>query len=443
LTIHRYCIHGHQHPALQKNAAIWKRASGCTYYDVNDEEYLDGISGLYNVSIGHGRKEMAQVAYDQLNTLDFVKNMVGTSHIKVVQCAKKLVSIAQQSFPDMESAYFCCGGSEANEAAIHLALRYWEQKNMKSKRKIIAFNDCYHGSSFISASVNPQVTSYGWDRFTGKSGSRNDVFLNIDFPSSGTMEFHSIKEGESMGQAAARQLEQTILDAGEDTVAAFLFEPIQGDAGCTIPHNDFWPLAKKICDKYQVLMISDEVLMFGKTGRWWSLSHFNVSPDIITVSKGISSAYAPLGAAIISKEIKRVCIEEPSEENFWMHDYTNSGHPLCCAIGLKNLEIMEDEGLMERSSRLGPLWLAQLMDAVSNFDIVQEVRGIGFIFAVQFKEKIGQDIEDMLLHEEKIVTNHSGNNLSISYAPSLIMSDEEWTRIVDATARTIQKYMNK
>jgi adenosylmethionine-8-amino-7-oxononanoate aminotransferase len=287
--------------------------------------------------------------------------------------------------------------------------------------------------------LNPNITTYGWDRFTGKPGSGSDIFRQIDFPSSGTMDFHSIKEGESMGQAAARQLEETIIDAGADTVAAFIFEPIQGDGGATIPHNDFFPLARKICDKYGVLMISDEVLMFSKTGRWFSLAHWGIQPDFIVVSKGLSSNYAPLGAVVITKEIRKVCIDDPSENDPWFHDYTNSGHPLCCAIGLKNLEIIDEEGLIERSNRLGPKWLGQLMDAVANKESVQEVRGVGFIFSVQFHKEVGEDIAKALLKDEKIVANSSGNKLCINFSPSLIMSEEEWTRIVEATARVIDK----
>jgi adenosylmethionine-8-amino-7-oxononanoate aminotransferase len=183
-----------------------------------------------------------------------------------------------------------------------MALKYWDNKGMPNKKKILSFDKAYHGSTFIAASADTMYQDYGWDRLALKP----NMFPKVPFPSGLYFDAKNVKSGETVGQAAARIFEETVQSEGPENIAAFLFEPIQGDAGINIPHDDYFAKVRDLCTQHKILMIADEVMTFGKTGKWFAMQHWNVHPDIITVAKGISNGYLPLGVVILTEDIHQV-----------------------------------------------------------------------------------------------------------------------------------------
>jgi len=432
-------IHGAFDLKEQQDAIIWQSGSGSMLMDVKGEEYIDALGGLFNNHIGHGRREMAQAVFDQMCQLEFMASVTGYSNVRAIELSEKIIQIAQQKsgFKNMCSVFFCSGGSEANEAAFHLTLRYWEMKGLKNKTKMISFNNCYHGSSFVCASANPNIKSNGWERLTG---SRSDNFVQVHFPNGNYFPRELIEKDETVGQAAARFLEETIVKSGgKDKVASFLFEPVQGDGGAVIPHDDFFPLARQICDKYDILMIADEVMTgFGKTGKWFAMEYWpTCQPDILTFAKGVSSGYLPVGGFMISNDVRQVCFEQAEEK--WFHDYTYSAHPCCMVAALKNLEILERENLVSVCADKGLKFLTLLSDKLSGLPIVKDVRGAGLLLGIELIDTIASDIEKRMLKEEHIVVHAASNEHVVTLSPSFVTTEEQFQRIADGLYNVLSK----
>jgi adenosylmethionine-8-amino-7-oxononanoate aminotransferase len=249
-----------------------------------------------------------------------------------------------------------------------------------------------------------------------------------------------IKPGETIGQAAARALEEAIVREGPDTVGGFIAEPVQGAGGVIVPPDDYFPLVREICDKHDVLLIADEVITgFGRTGEWFALGRWGVQPDIMSFAKGITSGYLPLGGIQVSDEIHDVILNAPPTER-WMHAYTYSGHPTCCAVALKNLEILELDGLVERAGRMGRRLLDGLK-TLMEFPQVGDVRGLGLMGAVEFADRetkapagIGLKVQQACL-ERGLFIRALGDILEI--APPLVISEAEVDQMVDILAQAI------
>lgn len=253
-------------------------------------------------------------------------------------------------------------------------------------------------------------------------------------------------EGETIGQAAARLLEEAIQKEGPDTVAAFIAEPVQGAGGVIVPPDDYFPNIREVCNKYEILFIADEVITgFGRTGKWFALSHWNVEPDILVFAKGITSGYLPLGGIMISDDIREVMDNVPVEDR-WMHAYTYSGHPTCCAVALKNLEIIENEGLVERAAE-GGRRLLEGFQTLYALKAVGDVRGLGMMAAVELvsdretrepfdaAEKVGDRVRGEML-KQGLFTRTRGE--IITFAPPLVTTDEQIERIIEITGRAIE-----
>jgi len=430
-------LHGMSRPKDQCDEVIWQSGQGSLLKDVNGQEYVDGIGGLFCNHIGHGRKEMAQAAYDQMSQLEFMATLAGYSNPNSIRLTEKIVKIARKAFPEMSSVFLTSGGSEANEAAYHFVLRYFSNKGMKDKTRMVSFCNSYHGSTMLPMSANTTISSYGVERVTG---GKSDNFVHIDFPNPNFFPMSDVKHEESLGQAAARKLEEAIVkNGGEQKIACFLFEPIQGDGGAVIPHDDFYPLARQICDKYNILMIADEVMTgFGKTGKWFAMEHWGVHPDIITFAKGVSSGYLPVGGVILSNKVKGGVFEESSDEPF-KHDYTYASHATCCAVALKNLEIMEEENLVSVCAEKGYKFLSMLMDRLLELPIVKDVRGAGLLIGIELKEKCAKDVESKMLKEEHVVVHAAMNEKVIDLAPSFVTTQEQFERIADGLYNVLSK----
>lgn len=376
-TDREHLIHPLHHPVDNANTLIYVRGRGITIEDIDGREYIDGLSGLWNVNVGHGRAELAEVAAAQMKELAYCSGFVGSSNIPSIQLADRLLDLTDHT---MQAVFLTSGGAEANESAFKTARFYWKARGKPEKVKIIARDQAYHGLTLQTMSATGMGRGY-WKMFE----PRVPGFVHIQtcYP----YRYEGARSGETVGEAAARELEETILREGADTVAAFVGEPIHGAGGVFYPTDDYWPRVREICTRHDVLLIDDEIITgFCRTGRWFGLSHWNVTSDILSFAKGVTSGYLPLGGIMVTGAIKAV-MDSVKPDDRWMHAYTNSGHPTCCAVALKNIEIMERERLWENAANMGARLHAGLRETFGDHPNTGDIRGgKGLLAAVEFVE---------------------------------------------------------
>ena len=372
-----HLIHPLHHPVDNENTVVYVRGRGVTVSDSDGHEYLDGLSGLWNVNVGHGRHELADAAAAQMKELAYFSGFVGSSNIPSITLANRLLELTDRA---MQAVFLTSGGAEANESAFKTARFYWKARGRADKVKIIARDQGYHGLTLQTMSATGMGPGY-WKMFE----PRVPGFIHIQtcYP----YRYQGARPGESVGQAAARELEEAILREGPDTVAAFVGEPIHGAGGVFYPTDDYWPCVREVCTRHDVLLIDDEIITgFCRTGRWFGLSHWNVTPDILSFAKGVTSGYLPLGGIMVTSAIKEV-MDTVSPNDRWMHAYTNSGHPTCCAVALTNIDIMQRERLCENAAKMGERLQADLTAAFGDQPHAGDIRsGKGLLAAVEFVE---------------------------------------------------------
>lgn len=435
----QHLIHPLHHPVDHQEPVIYVRGRGAVVEDVCGRQYLDGLSGLWNVNVGHGRAELAEAAAAQITELAYFSGYAGSSNIPAITLAERLVGLSSEN---LQAVFFTSGGAEANESALKTARFYWKAHGQPGKVKVIARHQGYHGVTLQAMSATHMGTY--WKMFE----PRVPGFVHIQtcYP----YRFQGARAGESTGQAAARELEETILREGPETIAAFIAEPIHGAGGVIYPDDDYWPRVREICTRHNVLLIADEVITgFARTGKWFGLSHWNVSPDIVSFAKGVTSGYLPLGGIIVSKAVK-TAMDSVRPEDRWMHAYTYSAHPTCCAVALKNLEILEREELCENARVMGQRLYAGLQSAFGGHPHAGEVRGgKGLLAAVEFVEdratkknfagdqKVGPRLQGELM-KRGIVTRalraagpHPAMGDAVLFAPPLVITAPEVDRLVD------------
>ena len=358
-------IHPLHSRADQEAPVVFVEGSGAVLRDAEGREYIDGLSSLWNVNLGHGRTELAEAAAGQMRRLAYASAYSGYTNEPATQLADRLI---QLSYPNMSAVYFTTGGAESNETAFKLARYYWRREGKPSKTKIISRIHGCHGLTLAAMSAT------GIPAFHKMFQPLVPGFVHI-VPS------YSYRYPGSMAEA----LEEAIVREGPETVAGFIAEPVIGAGGVIPPTPDYFPKIRKICDKYSVLFIADEVITgFGRTGKWFALGHWGVEPDLVSFAKGVTSAYLPLGGVIVSSQIHGVIHEAPPTERF-MHAATYSGHPTCCAVALKTLEIYERENLISRTTPLGKRLLDGLQP-LRDLPVVGDVRGFGLMCGVELVE---------------------------------------------------------
>jgi len=437
-----HLIHPLHHGSEAAEPLVVVEGHGAMIKDIHGNEYIDGLSGLWNVSVGHGREELARAAHDQMKKLAYFSNYVGSSNIPAVELATKLIGL---TYPNLSGVYFTCGGAEANESAFKTARFYWKAKGKPNKTKVIARQNAYHGVTLQTMSATGMAPY--WKMFE----PRVPGYLHIQAPY--PYRFEGAKPGESVGHAAARELEEAIVREGADTVAAFIAEPIIGGGGVLVPPDDYFPKIRELCTKHEVLFIGDEVITgFCRTGQWFALTHWGVQPDIQSFAKAVTSGYAPLGGIVVSREIHDMMNSVPPADR-WMHAYTYSGHPTCCAVGLKNVGIMEREKLAERSATLGTRLHKALHSAFDSHPNVGDIRsGKGLLAAVEFVEdkatkkpfdadkKIGARILQEM-SKRGVITRARQEHLFFS--PPLVITEAELDRMVSVTQEAVKAVTGK
>jgi adenosylmethionine-8-amino-7-oxononanoate aminotransferase len=439
-TDQAHLMHPLHHPSAYPATRVWVKGQGARITDATGREYLDGLAGLWNVNIGHGRRELGEAALKQMSTLAFHSAYAGGTNEPAIHLAERLSTIA---YPSINTFFFTSGGAESSESSFKTARFYWKAKGKPDKIKVISRHRAYHGLTLAAMSAT------GLPAFWPMFEPRTPGFSHIDAPD--PYRFAHTDTSVSLGVAAANKLEEAILREGPDTVAAFIAEPVQGAGGVIVPPADYFPRIREICDQYDVLLIADEVITgFGRTGTWFGLQHYGVEPDIMQFAKGITSGYIPLGGIGVSDKLKAV-INGVGPGQRWMHAFTYSGHPTCCAVALANLDIMERESLVERAAEGGRHLLAKLR-TLESLDCVGHVRGLGLMAAVEvvadratkayFPAALGlsQKLMDGML-ERGLYTRAVMDCVCI--APPLMTSDADLDRIVDIVGETIRDVVGK
>jgi len=457
-------MHGFGHPLMQKGPrqlVVFESGDGAVLKDVEGKEYLDAMAGITVAHLGHGRTDLARVAFEQMSKLEVSSNQRNLTNVNAIMVCERVAELASQVFPEKMTGarvYLTAGGAEGIEAAYHLALRYWNKSGPlgtsigggSKKQKVISFRNCYHGSTFIAASMKPEISDYGWKRWMEgqpkevSEHSAHRMFVNIDPPHELFLDKSRIKPGENVGQAAARQLEEAILGEGPETVAAFVFEPVQGDGGAVDMHREFFPLAEQICKKHGVLMIADEIMAFAKTGHWFGMELYGVCPDIMVISKGLTSGYLPMGAVIYTNDLWRTAFGKTSTKlmlsDVWQHDYTWSGHPVCAAVALRALDLIEREGLIAKCAERGRVFFDVLKRKLDGLHVVQQVRGTGVMLGVDLISDIATDVEQKVLLEYGVVLRASTNKHCLLLTPPYVMTDEQFERVAESLRKVLSSW---
>ena len=344
-------------------------ADGVWIWDGKGSKILDGMSGLWCVNVGYGRKELAETAYRQMLDLPYYNTFFKTTTVPTTELAAKISSVMPERFKHI---FFTNSGSESNDTIVRFVRHYWKLKGKPYRQHFIARTRGYHGSTMVAANLG------GFQGMHEQVGTEFPGFHHVQQPY--WYDFGGDKTSEEFGLEAAADLERKILEVGPENVAAFIGEPIQGAAGVLIPPSTYWPEVQKICRKYGILIISDEVICgFGRTGNWWGFQSFGFEPDIVPMAKGLSSGYLPIGAVAFADHLIKDFFELGGE---FYHGMTYAGHPVAAAVALRNIEIIEQEGLVERARELGP-YFAEALASLRDHPIVGETRSLGLIGALE------------------------------------------------------------
>ncbi|RZW01643.1 MAG: aspartate aminotransferase family protein [Rhodobacteraceae bacterium] len=434
----------HMHPftantALgKKGVRVIARAEGVWLTDSEGERILDGMAGLWCVNVGYGRKELADVAARQMQELPFYNTFFQTTHIPAIQLAAKLAEIAPG---DLNHVFFANGGSEANDTNLRMVRHYWSAQGKPEKNAVISRKNSYHGSTLGGASLGGMVPMH-------QQGSLPIPDIHHINQPNWWLEGGDMTPAE-FGLQRARELEEKILELGEDRVAAFIAEPIQGAGGVIVPPETYWPEIKRILEKYDILFICDEVICgFGRTGAWFGHQMFDVKPDIITVAKGMSSGYVPIGGSVVSDKVAEVI--GSGEFN---HGYTYSGHPVACAVALENIRIIEDENIIGHVRDVAAPHLKDKWEALVDHPLVGEASIAGMMASIALtphKESRARFASDPgtvgyicreFCFANNLVMRHVDDRMIIS--PPLIVTPDEIDILMQRVSRSLDQTHRK
>ena len=430
----------HMHPfttgdeIAAKGARVITGADGVMLRDSDGNQILDAMAGLWCVNIGYGRHELAEVAARQMRELPYYNTFFMTTHVPAIALSQRLAELAPEG---MNHVFFAGSGSEANDTNIRMVRTYWDMKGKPSKKVIISRHNAYHGSSVGSGSLG------GMSGMHAQGGMPIPDIHHIGQPNwwaeGGDM------TPEDFGLMRAQELEQAINEMGEDRVAAFIAEPVQGAGGVIVPPSTYWPEIQRICDKYEILLIADEVICgFGRTGEWFGSTTMGIRPDIMTIAKGLSSGYQPIGGSIVSDEIATVI--NSGEFN---HGYTYSSHPVASAVALENLRILDEEGIISKVRETTAPYLKYKLEALLDHPLVGEANIVGMMGSIvltphkesraAFKSDVGTVgyICRERCFANNLVMRHVGDRMIIS--PPLVITEGEIDTLIERAVKSLDE----
>ena len=348
----------------KKGARVITGAEGVFITDTEGNQLLDGMAGLWCVNIGYGRKELADVAARQMAELPYYNTFFQTTHIPVIELSERLARIAPG---DLNHVFYGSSGSEANDTNIRIVRQYWALKDKPNKKIIISRRNAYHGSTMGGGSLG------GMTAMHSQGGLPIPDIHHIEHPD--WWSFGGDMTPEDFGKATAQKLEAAIHFYGEDRIAAFIAEPVQGAGGVIVPPSTYWPEIQRICDAHEILLIADEVICgFGRTGNWFGSQTLDIRPDIMTIAKGMSSGYQPIAGSIISDEVADVLGRDE-----FNHGYTYASHPVAAAVANENVRILEEEGIVDKVRDTTAPYLKEKWEQLVDHPLVGEAKVIGLM----------------------------------------------------------------
>lgn len=428
---------------LAEGPKIMETGKGIRVKDATGKEVIDGLAGLWCVNVGYGRPELAEVMKLAAENLSYFHSFSGMSNPPEILLAEKLSAMAPG---DLSRVFYGCSGSDANDTLMKVVWHYNYLKGRPEKKKIIARWSSYHGTSISTASLTGLPTFH--------------APYNLPLPEvRHTLMPHYYRNalpGESEADFVARMakaLEDMILEEGPETVGAFIAEPITGAGGVVAPPKGYFEAIQKILSKYDILMIADEVICgYGRLGKNFGSEIFNIKPDMMASAKGLTSGYFPMSAAFITEEIWEVLRQGSEKTGNFSHGYTYSGHPVGCAVALKNLEIVEEEGLVENARVMGDYLHDQLEAAFKGNRHVGQVRGKGLLAGIQLmadagdkkffdpKRKIPMRIQQTA-YKNGLICRNLPSVTSIALSPPLIVTKGDIDEIVGLLKKSFDEVL--
>ncbi|MCF6780428.1 aspartate aminotransferase family protein [Stutzerimonas stutzeri] len=421
-----------------KGTRVITKASGVYLWDSEGHKILDAMAGLWCVNIGYGREELVEAATRQMRELPYYNLFFETSHPPAIALAKAIADVAPAG---MNHVFFTGSGSEANDTVLRMVRHYWAIKGKPAKKVVIGRWNGYHGSTVAGASLG------GMKAMHGQGDGPIPGIEHIDQP-------YWYGEGgeldpEEFGVRVAQQLEQKILEVGEDRVAAFIAEPIQGAGGVIIPPASYWPRIREILARYEILFVADEVICgFGRTGEWFGSDYYGNAPDLMPIAKGMTSGYIPMGGVVVRDEV----VQTLNEGGEFYHGFTYSGHPVAAAVALENIRILREEKIVERVKAETAPYLQSRWQELAEHPLVGETRGVGMLGALELvknkktRERFDKSGVGMLCRQHcfqnGLVMRAVGDTMIIS--PPLVINKEEIDELIvkarrclDATAAEV------
>jgi putrescine aminotransferase len=369
-----------------KGARVMVRGDGIYLWDSEGKQIIDGMSGLWCVNVGYGRTSISEAVYRQMETLPFYNSFFNTTNVPAVQLAALLVEISP---PQFQHVFFTGSGSEGNDTILRMVRRYWDLMGFKDRHTIISRHNAYHGSTVAGASLG------GMSGMHAQGGLPIPGILHIGQPN--YFESGRGMTEDQFGIEAAGWLEAKILEVGAEKVAAFIGEPVQGAGGVIIPPASYWPEIQRICDKYDILLVADEVICgFGRLGTWFGSELMQIKPDLMTFAKGVTSGYVPLGGVLVGDRVADLLIAKGGDFN---HGFTYSGHPVACAAALENIRIIIDERLVETVAQDTGPYLKAKFAALADHPLVGYADSCGFVAGLNLVRKKAATIHDCELFD--------------------------------------------
>ncbi|MDR5653633.1 aspartate aminotransferase family protein [Ruixingdingia sedimenti] len=431
----------HLHPftdtaaLARKGARVITQGEGVWLTDSEGHRILDGMAGLWCVNLGYGREELAETAARQMRELCYYNTFFQTTHVPAIALAAKIAELAPG---DLNHVFYAGSGSEANDTNIRLVRHYWAARGKPDKTVIIGRRNGYHGSTMGGASLG------GMSAMHRQGGLPIPGIAHIGQPDWWS-EGGEMTPGD-FGLMRARELEAKILELGEDRVAAFIAEPVQGAGGVIVAPETYWPEVQRICDKYEILLIADEVITgFGRTGNWFGSQTMGIRPHIMTIAKGLSSGYVPIGGSIVCDEVAATV----AAAGEFAHGYTYSGHPVAAAVALENLRILQEDGVIDHVRDVAHPYLAERWQALADHPLVGEAKLVGLMGSIALtpdkakRARFASEAGTVGLRARErcfandLVMRHVGDRMII--APPLVIRPEEIDVLIDRARKSLDE----
>ncbi|GIK35989.1 MAG: aspartate aminotransferase family protein [Gammaproteobacteria bacterium] len=417
----------------ERGTRVISRGEGVYIYDSEGRQILDGMSGLWCVSLGYGRRELIDAARRQLETLPYYNSFFQCTHPPAIELAALLAEVAP---PGFSRVFYTNSGSEANDTVIRMLRHYWDLQGQPARKIIISRRNAYHGSTIGGMSLGgmPAQQAQGDLPIPG--------IVHIGQPY--CFELGAGLHPDEFGLRAAGELEQQILALGPERVAAFIGEPVQGAGGVIIPPDSYWPEIQRICDQYGILLVADEVITgFGRLGEWFAAQYYDIEPDLIIFAKAVNGGYLPLGGVLVGDRVGDALVAGGGE---FFHGFTQSGNPVACAVAIAALQVMQAEGIVERvRERIAPYFAARWQTLAAH-PLVGEARSVGLLGALELvadqasrrrfpaELRIGETCRDTSI-ELGLVMRHVRDSLIV--APPLVITEAQVDELVDKARRTL------